>query len=126
MEVEGIERAFATDEWAPKQANRNLFAFVEGRTPVAKTASIPQQPPAQVASVPLTAVEKREPELAYRYLGTFGRSNDPIAVFKRDGDVINAHAGDTLGEFRVEQVRFEGVAVRATGADAPRTLPNRR
>jgi hypothetical protein len=50
----------------------------------------PSPPEERQASVPVVHRERpREVEPAYCYLGSFGRQENPIFVFKGNGDVVN-------------------------------------
>jgi len=119
------------DIWDVRAAHRNLFSYADAaksqpKPAVVRLSTPPPVPTNVVAPVTSEAPVRREPELSFHYVGSFGRASDPIAVFTRDGEVVNARAGDTVEAFRVEHVQFKGVEVRAPGADSAKTLPNRR
>ena len=88
-------------------------------TPLPQPVVAESQPRIEEPAVP------RERELSFRYIGTFGLEHDPIAVFARDSDIVNARGGDTIDGFKVERVGFEAVSVRSPSTSAVRTLPNR-
>lgn len=104
--------------------HRNLFSYVSAPPPpAAPVRATPEVVP--VAQVP--APEKpADPALTYRYLGTFGHASDPIAVFSRDGEVVNARIGESVDGFKIEHVAFDAVSVRTPQTNTQRTLPNRR
>ena len=105
---------------------RNLFGYVEQQKVVPPVVVVQAVQPVAVPPAQPVVETKPEPKLDYGLLGTFGPSADPIAVFKRDGELVNARAGDALGDFRVEHVEFEAVNVRAGGANTAQTIPNQR
>jgi hypothetical protein len=127
--VEPVAAAYAPDTRPSNSSQRNLFGYVEQearpanpvKAAVPRTVVVESQP-APIAEPPVP----REPELGFRYIGTFGRAHDPIAVFARDGDIVNARTGDAVGEFKVERAGFDGVNIRSAATSGVRTIPNAR
>ena len=90
------------------QPVRNLFAFLEPPPPE-KPRVLPAV--ALRASVaPFVAQPPSPPPFPYRYIGTFGPRESAFAVFTRDGEVINARVGATIGErFTLRRIGIESV-----------------
>jgi len=130
-EPERVVSTTVNDTWDVTAAHRNLFTYADApkRQPQARVAVHPKplpQPdtPPAVAATPEIPI-RRDPEMSFHYAGSFGPANDPIAVFTRDGEVVNARAGDNVEAFRIERVQFKGVDVRAPVTATVKTLPNR-
>jgi hypothetical protein len=126
--IEPVAVAHMPEARSIDSGRRNLFGYVEqpARPVTIVTPAVPRT--VVVESQPATIAEPavpREPELGFRYIGTFGRAHDPIAVFARDGDIVNARAGESVGEFRVERAGFDGVNIRSAATSGVRTIPNR-
>jgi hypothetical protein len=81
--------SYATPEIA--HADRNVFAFhtvsVEDRRS-RLSPSTPTTPPPTDEGQARVPVLHREERPEARYLGAFGPQENPILVFKRDGDVV--------------------------------------
>jgi hypothetical protein len=100
---------------------RNLFAFLEP-PPVAQRVVVePLQPP-QLPVAPVAAhLAIEPPPFPYRFIGTFGPRENQLAVFARDGEVINVRAGDAIGErFRLRRIGIESVDLEWGGPEALR------
>jgi len=97
-------------QYVPGESRRNLFAFPEA--PVVRVAKVvipapqPQQP-----VVVVVAAEPAPPAFPYRYIGSFGPREVQFAAFARNGEVINARPGETIGGFRLMQIGLESVEV---------------
>ena len=53
----------------------------------------------------------------------FGRPQSPIATFARDGDIVNARAGETIeGKFIVRRIGIESVEIGYVGFPPDQTL----
>ncbi|MEE2776173.1 MAG: hypothetical protein VYE73_05355 [Acidobacteriota bacterium] len=79
--------------------------------PVAETARADLEPPAPLP-----------PRIDFDFLGSFGRSGRPMAVFSDGEAIINAFVGDTLQEkFVVDEIGYETVDIRFV--DFPDTPP---
>jgi hypothetical protein len=58
----------------------------------------------------------RPPEISFKFLGTFGPKEYPIAVIQQGDQVFNVRAGDTLfGKFVVRKVGYESIDVGFVG-----------
>jgi hypothetical protein len=68
----------------------------------------PELPPPPPPLVP--------PQFNYKFIGTFGRAQNPIATFARDGDIVNAHVGETIdGKFILRRIGIESVEIGFVG-----------
>ncbi len=94
-----------------RPAFRNLFAFLEpAPPPPAEKPRVLPIAPVTARMQPYVAEPPAPPHFPYRYIGTFGPRNNALAVFARDGEVINARVGDTVGErFRLQRIGIESV-----------------
>jgi len=64
----------------------------------------------------------RPPEISFKFLGSFGPKDHPIAVIQQGDDVFNARAGDTLfGKFVLRKVGYESIDVGFVGFDPNET-----
>jgi hypothetical protein len=58
----------------------------------------------------------KPPEVSFKFLGSFGAKDHPIAVIQQGDDVFNARAGDTLfGKFVIRRVGYESIDVGFVG-----------
>ena len=58
----------------------------------------------------------RPPEISFKFLGTFGPKEHPIAVVQQGDQIFNARAGDTLfGKFVLRKVGYESIDVGFVG-----------
>jgi hypothetical protein len=72
------------------------------------TAVIIPPPPPPPEPVP--------PAFDYKYVGTFGSARNPIATFTRNGEIVNAHAGDTIdNKFILRSIGIESVEIGFVG-----------
>ena len=56
------------------------------------------------------------PTFDYKYVGTFGSAKNPIATFTRNGEIVNAHAGDTIdNKFILRSIGIESVEIGFVG-----------
>ena len=68
-------------------------------------SEIPPPPPAPVP-----------PQFTYKFIGMFGPSSSPIATFTRDGEIVNAKAGEILeGKFILRSIGIESVEIGFVG-----------
>jgi hypothetical protein len=52
------------------------------------------------------------PQFTYKFIGTFGPPKNPIATFTRDGDIVNARAGEVIeGKFILRRIGIESVEI---------------
>ena len=69
---------------------------------------VPPPPPPPPAPVP--------PAFDYKYVGTFGSAQNPIATFTRNGDIVNARVGDTIdNKFILRSIGIESVEIGFVG-----------
>ena len=100
------------DKYNPDQADidRNGIGDACQTTPV-----IPPPPPPPVP-----------PQFNYKYIGTFGPPNAPLATFISGDEIINAHVGDTIaGKFVLRNIGIESVEIGFVGfpPDVTRRIP---
>ncbi|HVR39325.1 MAG TPA: thrombospondin type 3 repeat-containing protein [Thermoanaerobaculia bacterium] len=68
----------------------------------------PETPPPPPKPVP--------PQFTFKYIGTFGSAQNPIATFARDGEIINARIGDVIdGKFVLRGIGIESVEIGFVG-----------
>ena len=65
-------------------------------------------PPPPPAPVP--------PQFTFKYIGTFGPANNPIATFNGNGEIINVRVGETIdGKFVLRSIGIESVEIGFVG-----------
>lgn len=58
----------------------------------------------------------RPPQFTWKFIGVFGRTDNPIATFTRDGEIVNARAGDIIeGKFILRRIGIESAEIGFTG-----------
>jgi hypothetical protein len=100
------------------RSERNLFAYKEPPPP-------PPPPPPKpvVVQPPIVAPPSDAPPPApvpptfpYKYIGTFGRPDDPIATFSGNGQLVNVRIGETIdGKFILRSIGIESVEIGYVG-----------
>jgi hypothetical protein len=56
------------------------------------------------------------PQFTYKFIGTFGRPQNPIATFTRDGEIVNARVGDVIeGKFILRRIGIESAEIGFVG-----------
>ncbi|MEO8381729.1 MAG: thrombospondin type 3 repeat-containing protein [Acidobacteriota bacterium] len=56
------------------------------------------------------------PTFNYKFIGTFGRPQNPIATFARDGEILNARIGDVIeGKFILRRIGIESAEIGFVG-----------
>jgi hypothetical protein len=56
------------------------------------------------------------PQFPYKFIGTFGRPQNPIATFARDGEIVNARVGDVIeGKFILRRIGIESAEIGFVG-----------
>ena len=69
---------------------------------------VPQPPPPPAAPQP--------PPFNYKYIGTFGRPENPIATFSGSGQIVNIRVGETIdGKFILRTIGIESVEIGYVG-----------
>jgi len=79
---------------------------------------VPPPPPPPPKPVP--------PDFPYKYIGTFGSAQNPIATFSGNEEIINAHAGEVIaGKFVLRSIGIESVEIGFIGfpPDETRRIP---
>jgi hypothetical protein len=75
---------------------------------IGSTCDEPETPPPPPPPVP--------PQFTYKFIGTFGRPQSPIATFTRDGEIINARVGDVIeGKFILRRIGIETAEIGFVG-----------
>lgn len=68
------------------------------------------------AEVPPPPPAPRPPAFNYKYIGTFGRQQSPIATFTRDGEIVNVRAGEVIeGKFILRRIGIESAEIGFVG-----------
>ncbi len=58
----------------------------------------------------------KPPDVTFKFLGSFGPKENPIAVIQQGDEIFNARAGDTLfGKFVLRKVGYESIDVGFVG-----------
>jgi hypothetical protein len=106
---------------AGADTGRDLFEL-RMPTPVPPPTPTPRPPaPGEAGFVgplppPPPTPTPRPPEITFKFLGSFGPKDHPIAVIQQGDEVFNARAGDTLfGRFVVRKVGYESIDVGFVG-----------
>lgn len=108
-------------EKANSDPGRDLFELRDPTRPPVPTAT--PAPPA-VGDVrfigplppPPPTPTPAPPEIAFKFIGTFGPKDHPIAVVQQSDQVLNVRAGDTLfGKFVIKKVGYESLDVGFVG-----------
>jgi len=66
------------------------------------------------------------PAFTYKYIGTFGPVNAPIATFSGNGEIVNVRVGETIdGKFILRSIGIESVEIGYVGfpADVKTRVP---
>ena len=93
------------DKYNPDQADidKNGIGDVCQATP-----PIPPPPPPPPKPVP--------PQFTYKFIGVFGRADDPIVTFSGNGQIVNVRVGETIdNKFIVRAVGVESVDIGFVG-----------
>lgn len=105
--------------------NRNLFSYREPPPVVVAHVAEPVAVPVAVAEfVPPPPPEPAEPVIPpfpWRYIGRFGRDDNPVAAFVRDGDVKTVRIGDRIdAQYVLRGIGIESVDVESDDAGTER------
>ena len=112
----GKPRAAATPE-----SSRDLFGLAD---PTKKPVPTPTPAPPAPGDVrfmgplppPPPTPTPRPPDIGFKFLGTFGPKDHPIAVVQQGDQVMNVRTGDTLfGKFILKKVGYESIDVGFVG-----------
>ena len=103
------------------ETGRDLFEL-RPPTPIPPPTPTPRPPaPGEGAFVgplppPPPTPTPKPPEISFKFLGSFGPKDRPIAVIQQGDEVFNARAGDTLfGKFVLRKVGYESIDVGFVG-----------
>ena len=100
---------------------RDLFGLADPTKRPQPTATPAPPPPGDVRFVgplppPPPTPTPHPPEIAFKFLGTFGPKDRPIAVVQQGDQVMNVRTGDTLfGKFILRKVGYESIDVGFVG-----------
>ena len=103
------------------ETGRDLFELRDPTRPPPPTPT-PRPPmpgdPAYIGPLPPPppTPTPRPPDITFKFLGSFGPKERPIAVIQQGDEVFNARAGDTLfGKFVLRKVGYESIDVGFVG-----------
>ncbi len=108
----------------PGEPGRNIFDVREPTKPPPPTPTpAPPPPPAPGSKEyigplppPLPTATPVPPEIAFKFIGTFGPKDQPIAVLVSGDQLVNARAGDLVFErFILRNVGYESVDIGFVG-----------
>jgi hypothetical protein len=110
----------------PQPGGRNIFDFRVPTLPPPPTPT-PAPPPAPVCGNPIflgpcppppPTPTPLPPEISFKFSGTFGPKDAPIAVLTKAGEVINAHEGQVVfALFILRKINYESIDVGFVGRD---------
>jgi hypothetical protein len=68
------------------------------------------------SEIPPPPPPPRPPSFTYKFIGTFGPAQRPIATFARDGEIVNARVGDVIeGKFILRRIGIESAEIGFVG-----------
>ncbi len=100
---------------------RDLFGLQEPTRKPVPTATPAPPAPGDVRFIgplppPAPTPTPRPPEIGFKFIGTFGPKEHPIAVVQQGDQVLNVRSGDTLfGKFILRKVGYESIDVGFVG-----------
>ncbi len=100
---------------------RDLFELRDPTRPPLPTATPAPPAPGDARFIgppppPLPTPTPRPPDIAFKFIGTFGPKEHPIAVVQEGDEVFNVRTGDTLfGKFILRKVGYESIDVGFVG-----------
>jgi hypothetical protein len=100
---------------------RDLFELREPTRPPLPTPTPAPPAPGDVRFVgpmppPPPTPTPKPPEIGFKFIGSFGPKEHPIAVVQQGEQVLNVRAGDTLfGKFILRKVGYESIDVGFVG-----------
>jgi hypothetical protein len=106
---------------AATESSRDLFGLADPTKRPVPTPTPAPPAPGDVRFVgplppPPPTPTPRPPDIAFKFLGTFGPKEHPIAVVQQGDQVMNVRAGDTLfGKFILKKVGYESIDVGFVG-----------
>jgi hypothetical protein len=108
-------------EKANSDPGRDLFMLRDPTHPPLPTATPAPPAPGDVRFVgplppPPPTPTPKPPDIAFKFIGTFGPKDHPIAVVQQGDQVLDVRAGDTLfGKFILRKVGYESIDVGFVG-----------
>ena len=112
-------------EWLDAQSGsyrseRNLFAYKEPPPPppppVPRQIIQPPPPPPPMPVQPMEPPKPVPPQFPYKYIGTFGTAENPIATFSGSGTILNVRTGETIdNKFILRGIGMESVEIGYVG-----------
>jgi len=108
-------------EKANSDPGRDLFMLRDPTHPPPPTATPAPPAPGDVRFVgplppPPPTPTPRPPDIVFKFIGTFGPKDHPIAVVQQGDQVLNVRTGDTLfGKFVLRKVGYESIDVGFVG-----------
>jgi hypothetical protein len=103
------------------EGGRDLFDLQDPTRPPVPTPTPAPPVPGDIRFIgplppPPPTPTPRPPEVSFKFIGTFGPKDHPIAVLQQGDQVVNARAGDVLfGRFILRKVGFESIDVGFVG-----------
>ncbi len=100
---------------------RDLFELREPTRPPLPTPTPAPPAPGDVRFIgplppPPPTPTPKPPEIGFKFIGSFGPKEHPIAVVQQGDQVLNGRAGDTLfGKFILRKVGYESIDVGFVG-----------
>jgi hypothetical protein len=112
---------FAPPSGPGADGGRDLFELRDPTKPPLPTATPAPPAPGDVRFIgpmplPPPTPTPRPPEISFKFIGTFGPKEHPIAVVQQGDQVLNVRAGDKLfGKFILKKVGYESIDVGFVG-----------
>ncbi len=106
------------------EQGRNIFDFRQPTVPPPPAPTPAPPPPPAPGSAnfigpmppPPPTPTPVPPEIPFKFIGTFGPKDRPIAALVLGGQIVNAHAGDVVFErFIIRRVGYESIDVGFVG-----------
>ncbi|MGE5412954.1 MAG: hypothetical protein ACM3NW_02175 [Syntrophomonadaceae bacterium] len=112
---------FAPPTGGAPDAGRDLFELRDPTKPPPPTATPAPPAPGDVRFVgpmppPPPTPTPKPPDISFKFIGTFGPKEHPIAVVQQGDLILNVRAGDKLfGKFILKKVGYESIDVGFVG-----------
>ena len=112
---------FAPPSGPGADGGRDLFELRDPTKPPLPTPTPAPPAPGDVRFVgpmplPPPTPTPRPPDVTFKFIGTFGPKEHPIAVVQQGDQVLNVRSGDTLfGKFILKKVGYESIDVGFVG-----------
>jgi hypothetical protein len=108
----------------PPPGGRNIFDFRAPTLPPPPTPTPAPPPPPMCGDPrflgpcppPPPTPTPTPPEISFKFIGTFGAKESPIAVLLQGSEVVNAHEGEVVfGRFILRKINYESIDVGFVG-----------